>query len=271
MSAQTEPAAWERFRERVGRRGLSALLALLVEGLLILMFLFLAPNIAPKDKPRPTTLSFNLEKGDRNETRDAVDKQEDAQSQARKSETRLKETRPRPEVAPTPVPPPPVVASPNVIWMPRREFAASDISKAERLPGPPAGASKADAGRERAGRVAGDTAIVGTAPNGEPLYDEEWYRPPTDAELATYLPAGWKQNGWGMIACRTVANFRVEDCVELADAPRGSRLAGAARQAAFQFRVRPPRVGGRSLVGAWVRIRIDYRLIKTNARLDPDP
>ncbi len=52
-----------------------------------------------------------------------------------------------------------------------------------------------------------------------------------------------------MIACRTVARYRVSDCVEVGSGPPG---------AAWQFQVRPPRKGGKELVGSWVRIRIDY-------------
>lgn len=104
---------------------------------------------------------------------------------------------------------------------------------------------------------AADTARVGTAPNGEPLYAAAWYREPTDAELRGYLSTA-DGPGWGLIACRTAPDYRVEDCVALEEYPAGSQINRAVLAAAWQFRVRAPRVGGKSLVGSWVRIRIDY-------------
>ena len=132
-------------------------------------------------------------------------------------------------------------------------FEASDISK---LGTNAPGATEQLAG----GSSPGDSARVGTGPNGEPLYAAEWYREPTHQELSTYLPKRMPEGGgWGMVACRTAERYHVEDCVELGQGPAGSHLAGAVRQAAWQFLVRPPRVGGRPMVGEWVRIRIDSR------------
>lgn len=151
--------------------------------------------------------------------------------------------KPRPRTAPSKSPP--TVPRPlDMLVLTSEEFAAADISKLAHAP-------------QHQGQGANDSEAVGRAPNGELLYSAEWARRPTDAELSGYLPRNAPE-GWGLVACRTIAGHRVEDCVELENFPAGSRLAGAVRQAAWQFRVRPPRKNGRELVGAWVQIRIEY-------------
>ena len=125
------------------------------------------------------------------------------------------------------------------IEMSNDDMAAADISKF-----PAAGAGGA-----------GDSEVVGRGPNGDPLYAAQWARGPTNAEIAGYWPRN--VTGWGLVACKTLPNNRVDDCVELDQSPRGSRLASAVRQAAWQFRVKPPRKDGRELIGAWVRILIE--------------
>ena len=127
------------------------------------------------------------------------------------------------------------------VEMSKEDMAASDISK---LPA-------ASSGR------GGDSEVIGQGPNGETLYAVEWAREPTNAELAGYLPHN-PPDGWGEIICKTVPGNRVDDCRELDQYPRGSHLAAAVRQAAWQFRVRPPRKGGRPMIGTWIRIHIDY-------------
>lgn len=107
------------------------------------------------------------------------------------------------------------------------------------------------------GSASRDTERVGTAPNGEPLYAAAWYREPRDDELRGYLSTA-SGPGWGLIACRTAPDYRVEDCVGLDEYPNGSQINRAVLAAAWAFRVRPPRLGGRPMVGSWVRIRIDY-------------
>jgi periplasmic protein TonB len=126
------------------------------------------------------------------------------------------------------------------VEMSKDEMAASDISK---LPAPGGGS-------------AGDSEEVGRGPNGQVLYAAQWARKPSDAELGGYLPRNAPE-GFGLVACKTIADDRVEDCQEIDQTP-GSHLASAVRQAAWQFRVRPPRKGGHPLIGSWVQIRIDY-------------
>lgn len=150
--------------------------------------------------------------------------------------------------APVIKPPPIVIPSkptialqPSFIEMSSSEMAAADISN---LPHAETGS-------------AGDSEAVGRAPNGDLLYAAEWARHPTDAELGGYLPKN-SRDGSGLIACKTMPDNRVDDCIELGSYPPGSHLASAVRQAAWQFRVRPPRKNGKPLIGSWVRIRIDY-------------
>jgi protein TonB len=106
-----------------------------------------------------------------------------------------------------------------------------------------------------------DTPLVdGRGPNGERLYAASWYREPYDGELRGYLSTA--QPGWALIACQTVEDFRVDHCVALDEWPNGSQMARAVLAAAWQFKVRPPRVGGQVKVGEWVRIRIDYGITR---------
>ena len=156
---------------------------------------------------------------------------------------------PKPKIV---LPAKPTIETPRELsWieMSKAEMAAADIS---RFPKSSESASAASGG---------DSEEVGRAPNGEVLYAADWARKPTNTELNGYLPPN-APDGWGLIACRTVAGNRVEDCLELGQSPRGSRLASAVRQAAWQFRVLPPRRNGRPLIGSWVRIRIDYSSVR---------
>lgn len=175
-----------------------------------------------------------------------------AAAQTEKTEVRKPLTRPvppRPRIPHVlPIKPPIPIEHPlDLIPMTKAEMAAADIT---RLP-------KANTGSGSGSGSAGDSQAVGRGPNGETLYAAEWAREPTDAELRGYLPHN-APDGYGLIACKTLPQNRVDDCVELDQSPRGSHLASAVRQAAWQFRVRPPRKNGRTLIGEWVQIRIDY-------------
>jgi protein TonB len=147
-----------------------------------------------------------------------------------------------PAVKPTIVPPPQPAPKPQPwVEMSKDELAAADISKV----------------RSTGSGSESDSEAVGRGPNGETLYAAEWAREPTSAELRGYLPRN-PHDGYGLVACKTMPGDRVDDCVELGQYPLGSHLASAVRQAAWQFRVRPPRKNGKPMIGEWVSIRIDY-------------
>jgi periplasmic protein TonB len=236
------PSAYDRHPLRRRASGLALALGL---NLLLLLVLLGMGKFAPVAQKASQTLSIDLLP----ESRPAAHQQEERNKPIE-----------RPRVKPRPAPkPPPIVlpVRPTItpppspqpwIEMTKEEMAAADVRN---LP-------KADAGA--GGR--GDSEVVGKGPHGETLYAAEWAREPTDAELSGYLPHNL-QDGWGLIACKTIPGNRVEDCVELGQSPAGSHLASAVRQAAWQFRVRPPRKNGRPLVGEWVQIRIDYEFRRT--------
>jgi periplasmic protein TonB len=172
------------------------------------------------------------------------------------AETRPKQTQRQKVERETPVPkPPPIVlpVKPTITPPPAAPQKAQpwvEISKADLDASDISKLAAAGAG------VSGDSEAVGHGPHGEVLYAAEWARHPTDAELGGYLPSN-APDGYGLIACKTISGNRVEDCVELGQSP-GSHLASAVRQAAWQFRVRPPRKNGHAMIGEWVSIRIEY-------------
>lgn len=166
----------------------------------------------------------------------------------------------QPEAAtPRPAEPRPLPAPPLIQLSPAQSAAASAAVR----PGPPRAPVQANRpmmGPPDTSPPSPDsTRVSGSGPNGEPLYAASWYREPYDDELKGYLSTATGP-GWALIACRTVPDYRVEDCVKLDEYPNASNIARSVLAAAWQFRVRPPRVGGQLKIGEWVRIRIDYDL-----------
>ncbi|MFV0625061.1 hypothetical protein ACBY01_13775 [Sphingomonas sp. ac-8] len=248
------PVPSSSYRASGRPRTVALALAIGINLLILVMLLTLAPRlVAPPPKTEPPVFTTTP---DPPETRAAGDPQAAKTGGGATARSRPKDTLTAPP--PPPSAPPAPEPAPNMLVLSSEDFAASDIGAIRSS----RGEEVADSGAASQGGNAADSGSAygpGDGPGGERLYNAEWYRRPTDTELGAYLPPqGAPAGAWAIIACRTIPDNRVEDCRELADSPRGSRLAGAIRQAAWQFRVRPPRVGGKPMVGAWVRIRIDF-------------
>ncbi len=232
-----------------GRRALAITLAVSIAGLLLFLLLSWSAEKEP-DKKEEFVSVVNLPASEI-----STDSPEPSSPEQKSAAKQTTSPQPEPQLPQPTDPLPAQVAQPNA---PPPPVAAPIPSPTN----PPIGV------RPPSGRVYGppdrggssgsrDTERVGTAPNGEPLYAAAWYREPSDAELRGYLSTA-SGPGWGLIACRTAPDYRVEDCVGLEEYPSGSQINRAVLAAAWQFKVRPPRLGGRSMVGSWVRIRIDY-------------
>lgn len=230
MTSRTYRPLTAQDRTPLHRRASGLALALGVNFLLLLVLLTLGVFALPEQKPSQATVVDFLP-----ESHDTAAKP--AAAKTRRATQPIQQPRKLPPIK-SPIPP---KVPPPLLEMSSEEMAAADISKL-------GGAGSASAG---------DSEEVGRGPHGEILYNAEWAREPTDAELAGYLPKNAPE-GSGLIMCKTIPGNRVDDCIELGNDPPGSHLASAVRQAAWQFKVRPPRKNGKPMIGEWVRIRIDY-------------
>jgi protein TonB len=245
---QSSYSSHASFRSRLT----SFLLALAIAALVVLMLIELGvvPSVKlEQDEPITVTVLGGSKK--------AEVKAVSVKRGSKKASTTTTKTVRTPKVVTPPpkVPPPPIPW--NVIPLTKDEFAQSDISTKPTRAATQAPAS-ADAG-DNGSDDSSDGANVapGAGPGGERLYWPDWQRHPTNAELSFYLPKDRQILGWGEIICKTIPDFRVDNCRELGETP-GSGLARAVREAAWQFHIKPPRIGGKPQIGVWLRIRIDY-------------
>jgi hypothetical protein len=228
------------------RRVMSFALALAVEILLIVVLLIFGPRVTiePRTK-RPDTFTLIPPDDSASTEPDRAKKADNTPKP--KSASAPPSTLP-PDVAPPQKAPTPPLPLPGVMPL---NLGSFDISKIK-------GSGQGDdAGQGEDSKLAYGP---GLGPGGMPLYRAEWYREPTNAELNGYVKKMPEGGGWAMIACKTVANYHVDNCQSIGESPLGSGLGRDMRLAAWQFLVRPPRRGGKPLIGSWVSIRIDFHV-----------
>ena len=233
------------FREWSLRRRIAGVLAaVLVNVLLLLMLLTMAPDVAGLKIDKGGLLTFDVAPP--------------APPSAEKKAVQQPTIHAQAHAAPPPVPPPVPVTPPvdlGLIQLSHDELSQVDNA----MKAPPVQRPSRDSGSDTRMASGSDTPAAGTGRNGETLYYAEWYREPTQAELNAYQPRLQPPTGaYGEIACRTVDRYHVEDCYEIDEQPSGYGLSHSIVNAAWQFLVRPPRLGGKVLVGKWVRIRITW-------------
>ena len=234
------------------RRATAIALTVAAHLLIALLLLTLAPPLTDRGKDQRTLSTFDVAREPGSAPKAAAKRtpvRQAAKAAAPAAASRA--TAQRPADAPVA---PPVPVSP--LWGDKSLFAGGDIGRI-RTSGEE-GSATAAAG-SGSGRGSGSVAGPGEGPGGSHLANAQWYRRPSHAEIAGYMPkAGVPSGAWAEIACRTVPGNQVENCRQLGESPPGSGIARGLRLAAWQFRVLAPRVDGRPVIGVWVRIHFDF-------------
>lgn len=225
------------------RRLVSMALTVVIHALLILLLLELEPPLKRMIKSGGTQLlTFST----------APDAQEET---ARSSTSRTRQTHAASPPAAAVVPPPKIVlqdkAAPWVLTPGLERFDVRQVPQTQK-----AEANSDASATDEANADSGDHPAA-YGPGGQPLYDADWFREPTDAELAFYLKKARPGPGFAVIGCQMVARYHVTNCFPI-DESLGSGLARAMVEASWQFQVLPPRIGNKQQLGTWVRIRFDF-------------
>ncbi len=243
-------------RARYGDRALGIALTLLLE--LALIGVLLTLGMTRREKPPVFSSLTTIDVGEQTENPDATEEDEaepqpDSPSQPDVTPVApaLPSALPLPRPLTTPAPPPQPEPQPEPQPTPQpsatRGPPRAVIRQGGGTYGPPGSAARSE----------GDSQVVGTAPDGSPLYAARWFREPTDAELGPALSTV-EPPAWALIACKTAPRWAVTDCVGIEQSPTSSNMMNAVLATAWRFQVRPPRRNNQSLMGAWVRIRISY-------------
>lgn len=235
VAALPLPRAWRR--ERLGGRAVALLLIVAIHIVMLLALLF-ARSVSRPVEPPPTIVRL-------------IPLPPPAAAPKPKA-TPKHVSRPNAVVAPTPIVKVPPQPDAKPALFKTEMFDAVDITK---LPSHKSEEVAEGSGGAGAGETNGYGPGVGKGPHGEALYAAEWYREPTDAEINPYLPKHLPPVAVADIMCRTIERFGVEDCQEIDESPPGTGLSRAIRQAGWQFKVKPVRLGQKFEVGTWVRIR----------------
>jgi len=231
--AYQEPSSdWRRRSAR--QRALAIGLTLAAELIFVILLLGLAPKLIETVETPNQPLSFDL----------ATPTPEAKKAPRPKPKAKSMKSASAPAKARLVIPPTTPLAKSPLVVMSKEDLAAADISKL---------GTRGERGTSSAVAMG-----PGEGPGGAHLYKAEWVVEPTHGQLAYYLPGPVEDGSWAEIACKTIENYRVENCSLLRESPPGSGLARAMRLAAWQFKVRPPRIDGKPLVGTWVRIHFDF-------------